>query len=39
MARMMFALGMVLLALAMARNAMDGQRLVKVLSHFRRLRT
>ena len=38
-ARAMFALGMALLAMAVARNAADPERLTKVLSHFRRLRT
>ena len=38
-ARVMFALGIVLLALAVGRNAMHPERLTKVLAQFRRLRT
>lgn len=37
-ARVMFGLGMALLALAVAREAASPERLTRVLSHFRRLR-
>ena len=37
-ARVMFVLGMVLLTLAVGRDAMHPERLTKVLAHFRRLR-
>ena len=37
-ARIMFAVGIALLALAVARNAMQPEALSKVLTHFRRLR-
>lgn len=37
-ARMMFALGAILLVLAVARDAMHPDRLTRVLAHFRRLR-
>ena len=37
-ARAMFALGMLLLVLAVGRNAMHPERLTKALAHFRRLR-
>ena len=37
-ARIMFALGMLLLAMAVARDAMHPERLPKVLARFRRLR-
>ena len=37
-ARVMFALGVVLLTLAVGRDAMHPERLTKVLAHFRRLR-
>jgi hypothetical protein len=37
-ARVMFALGMILLTLAVGRDAMHPERLTKVLAHFRRLR-
>jgi hypothetical protein len=37
-ARAMFALGMVLLLLAVAKDATNPKRLTKVLAHFRRLR-
>jgi hypothetical protein len=38
-ARVMFGLGILLLALALIRDAMHPERLTKVLAHFRRLRT
>ena len=37
-ARVMFALGIILLTLAVGRDAMHPERLTKVLAHFRRLR-
>jgi hypothetical protein len=37
-ARVMFALGMILLVLALAKDAMHPERSTKVLAHFRRLR-
>jgi hypothetical protein len=38
-AKVMFALGIVLLAVAWGREASDPERLTKVMSHFRRLRS